>query len=547
MTRYDLIEPPARRPRLAFWTPALAQHMLSAAETVLATTATLRSRLIDRDAAGEAGGNEPIDQPAPRRADRVARAAALGLTATGVTLGGLAVLSWPATPPDPAPVLADTTDARAPAAQGAPIAATAATPEAPAAQTEPEARAPRDRERFSARDLLTAGVPQAAAAVAPATAMPYTDRHHIFGPGDTLMEALVETGADDRSAYAAVTALSDVVDMRRIRPGQRLDARYAETSSGLSLAEVVLRRGPQQQARAQRGQDGFQAALETLPSTHVLHYASGEIDRSLYLAAESAGLPAKVFMELVRLYSFEVDFQRDVRAGDRFEVLFERDVVETDASVVDGPIVYANLVLSGVSHAIYRFERDGEPARYFSPDGRSLRKSLMKTPVDGARLTSSFGPRHHPVLGYKRAHQGVDFGAPTGTPIYAAGDGVIERANRYGSYGNYVRIRHNGSYKTAYAHMSRFARGLHAGKRVTQGEVIGYVGATGRVTGPHLHYEVIRDGKRVNPMTLDLPAGQVLEGRVLAAFQAQRDRIGADATALANARKAAAQVASAAP
>jgi murein DD-endopeptidase MepM/ murein hydrolase activator NlpD len=246
--------------------------------------------------------------------------------------------------------------------------------------------------------------------------------------------------------------------------------------------------------------------------------AAGDIDLSLYAAAESARVPARVIVDLIRLYSFDVDFQRDIHAGDRFEVYYE--VLRSDGRQVQtGEILYARLTVGGRELPLYRFRhRDGD-VEYYNDKGESARKALMKTPIDGARLSSGFGLRRHPILGYTKMHRGIDFAAPTGTPIMAAGDGQVELAGWNGAYGRYVRVRHNSEFRTAYAHMTRIAKSVRAGRRVKQGDIIGYVGTTGRSTGPHLHYEVLRGSKQVNPMGLKLPTGRTLSGAERTAFQ----------------------------
>ena len=228
---------------------------------------------------------------------------------------------------------------------------------------------------------------------------------------------------------------------------------------------------------------------------------------------------------MIRIYSFDVDFQRELQPGDSFEVLYEA-LFENDGSLAktDG-VLYASLTLSGQRLDMYNFTPHSGHSDFFDSKGQSVRKTLMRTPIDGARLSSRFGMRKHPVLGYSRLHKGTDFAAPRGTPVYAAGDGVVESAGRNGAYGKYVRIRHNSTYKTAYAHMRRIAKGMRRGKRVRQGQVIGYVGSSGRSTGPHLHYEVLRGGRQVNPLKIKLPSGEKLKSADLESFERERARI----------------------
>ncbi|TFG47962.1 MAG: M23 family metallopeptidase, partial [Gemmatimonadales bacterium] len=235
--------------------------------------------------------------------------------------------------------------------------------------------------------------------------------------------------------------------------------------------------------------------------------------------------PNPVLIELIRIFSFDVDFQRDIQPGDRFEVLYDA-LLETDGSLAKtGEVLYAALTLSGQRLELYGFTPKSGFADFFDTKGQSVRKTLMRTPIDGARLSSGFGMRKHPILRYTRMHRGTDFAAPSGTPIYAAGDGTVEIAGRKGAYGKYVRLRHNSTYQTAYAHMSRFAKGTRSGARVRQGQVIGYVGTTGRSTGPHLHYEVLVNGKQVNPSKIKLASGEKLKGADLAAFEFRRAEI----------------------
>lgn len=343
-----------------------------------------------------------------------------------------------------------------------------------------------------------------------------------IGRGDTLGKLLAENGASGQEAHNIIKAMTPFISPKKLQLGQQI--RVGKQSDG--IAEVILKTGFGTQLSIQKNESGeFQAvktemAVETRPV-----YREGRIEDSLYLSGERAGIPASILIELIQIYSFSVDFQREIRKGDGFRVLFDELTAE-DGEITRGPITFAELTLRGEKRPLYRFTpSDDKRTDYFSSDGKSTRRLLMKTPIDGARLTSRFGKRKHPVLGYVKNHPGVDFGAPTGTPIYAAGDGTIERASRYGSYGHYVRIRHNGNYKTAYAHMSRYGSGIKKGKRVKQGQIIGYVGATGRVTGAHLHYEVYQNDKRVNPLSLRLPSGRDLKGKTLNAFIQERDII----------------------
>ena len=335
--------------------------------------------------------------------------------------------------------------------------------------------------------------------------------------GQGMMDVLVKSGADRQDAYKAIKALSQHYDMRKLQIGQQLQATYDPEGrlSGLSMEKNF-----DHIIKVSRDADSFSARLADQESIRITRHVQGTIDDSLFLSAYREGLPNSVIVNLIRIYSFDVDFQREIRKGDQFEIFYERKMSEDGRRVEEGDILYARLTLSGKPISLYRYHpQKAAFADYFHENGQSAKKALMKTPIEGARLSSHYGKRKHPVLGYTRMHKGLDFGAPTGTPIMAAGDGEVERASRYGSYGNYVRIRHNGTYKTAYAHLSKYGRGIKAGKRVKQGQVIGYVGATGRVTARHLHYEVLVNGKQVNPLRLKIPTGITLKGTEKETFQ----------------------------
>ena len=269
-----------------------------------------------------------------------------------------------------------------------------------------------------------------------------------------------------------------------------------------------------------RLQDGsFVSGLVERPLNRELRRASGIIQNSLYKTAEAMGLPTEVLIKLIRIFSYDVDFQRDIRKGDEFEALYEVYTDEDGEMVKGSALLYASMTLSGTKLPLFKYALTDGFTDYFDEDGQSARKALMRTPIDGARLTSSYGKRKHPTLGYSKMHRGVDFGAPKGTPVFAAGDGIIEEATRNGAYGKYVRLRHGTKYQTAYAHLSKFAKGIQRGKRVRQGQTIGYVGSTGRSTGPHLHYEVLVNRKQVNPLGVKLPTGLFLDGDELVKFK----------------------------
>ncbi len=344
--------------------------------------------------------------------------------------------------------------------------------------------------------------------------------------GDTLLEMLLAAGVPRVRAHRAVASLGAVYDPRDLRAGQKVtlvtrpggDGEAGPRFHGLRLDAAVDR----EVSVIDDGNGGF-AASETLrPLTGERAHAAGRIDSSLFVSAEAAGVPVPLVVAMIRLFSYDVDFQRQVRPGDGFELFYQRFRFADGRIARHGEILHAALTLSGKRLALYRFTPENGKADYYDATGESVRKALMRTPIDGARLSSRFGKRRHPIKGYTRMHRGVDFAAPRGTPIYAAGDGVVSRIGRNGGYGKYIRVRHNSTYHTAYAHLSRFAKGLGRGRRVRQGQVIGYVGSTGSSTGPHLHYEILRHHKQINPLTLKMPAGDKLTGKALAAFDTHR-------------------------
>ena len=235
----------------------------------------------------------------------------------------------------------------------------------------------------------------------------------------------------------------------------------------------------------------------------------GKIRNNLYISALRSGIPENTLLEMISLIGFSVDFQREIRNGDNFEVMYTKEIdILSNLMIQTRPITFVSLSLSGTKLNFFNFEDKYGLPQYYDESGKSSKRTLMKTPINGARLSSRYGNRKHPILGYTKMHRGVDFAAPSGTPVFAAGDGVIEKVGWNGSFGKYIRIRHTGTYKTAYAHLSGFHKNIRIGKRILQGNIIGYVGSTGRSTGPHLHYEVIKNNVQVNPMKVKLPAGK---------------------------------------
>jgi murein DD-endopeptidase MepM/ murein hydrolase activator NlpD len=343
--------------------------------------------------------------------------------------------------------------------------------------------------------------------------------------GDTLLDILLGSGVSQSDAAAAIDALTDVFKPKDLKPGQAitLDVNRLPPDSpgdvGVELASLSLQPSLERDVVVKRDDGGsFVASAIQHPLERINALAGGIIDSSLFEAGQDAAVPVDVMAQVVKAFSYDVDFQREVQPGDRFEILYERYEDEKGRLARSGNVLYAALILSGTTKEIYRYEPQDGVADFFNAQGESIRKDLLRTPLDVIRITSSFGMRKDPILGYSKMHRGVDFAASIGTPIFAAGNGVIARIGQVNGYGNYIQIKHNTQYATAYGHMSRFAGGLHAGSKVRQGDVIGYVGMTGRATGPHLHYEVLVNGSQINPMSVKL-AGHKLDGKDLRRFE----------------------------
>ena len=270
--------------------------------------------------------------------------------------------------------------------------------------------------------------------------------------------------------------------------------------------------------------DNFNEKIISIQLDKKIVYRENIIIQSLYKSATDQKIPANIIIEFAGIYGFQVDFQRDIRKRDKFQIMYEVFLNEKKEIIETGEILFANLKLSGQDNNLYHFNYKGSEGHY-DKSGKSVKKALMKTPINGARLSSPFGMRKHPIDGYNKMHRGTDFAAPMGTPIMASGDGVVKKAGWCGGGGNCVKIKHNSTYQTVYAHMSKFARGIKTGVRVKQGQTIGYVGSTGKSTGPHLHYEVIVNGKKVNSQKLKLPSGKILKGNERKLFETNKIKL----------------------
>ena len=335
--------------------------------------------------------------------------------------------------------------------------------------------------------------------------------------GETLSKIMSRAGFSRKIGANVINILAKRVNVRRLQIGMSFTVAYDSDEQPIGLHfkdkenfdHYIL-------FDSQMAWFGFRTVR---PEERYLVYASGKIDGTIYEAVDSQNVPYAALDEFVRVLGFSVDFQREIRSGDEFELLYERRIDKlTGEDLGSGTLHYAGLNLSGDVMSFFRYEADNIVG-WYDREGNSAVRSLMRTPISGAPISSKYGMRRHPITGYNAMHRGVDFQAPTGTPILAAGSGVVQRANWFGNYGRYIRIRHTGRYSTAYAHMTRIASGITPGARVRQGQIIGYVGSTGRSTGPHLHYEVLVNNKQVNPMTVKLPSGEALEAEHLSRFQ----------------------------
>ena len=340
--------------------------------------------------------------------------------------------------------------------------------------------------------------------------------------GDTIEKILNEINVSKKEKDKLLKKISKFKFVNKLRKGQKVYFKV-DRKNPVKILEFSIKTSKTKTLNFTRNTelDSFEfREIENNLKLAVL-YKEKEITSSLYSSAIDVGIQPNVIIDFARIYGFQIDFQRDIWKNDSFQLVYETFLDENGKIAETGNIIYANLVLQGKEHPLYIFKTK-EGYDHFDEFGKSIRKSLMKTPINGARLSSSFGLRKHPILGYNKMHRGTDFAAPMGTPIMASGDGKIVRARWCGGGGNCVKIKHNSTYSTVYAHMSKFGRGIKEGKRVKQGQIIGYVGSTGLSTGPHLHYEVIVNGKKVNSQKLNLPSGKVLKDEERKQFEIHR-------------------------
>jgi len=327
--------------------------------------------------------------------------------------------------------------------------------------------------------------------------------------GSTLSLHLENNGISSTDSSAVIDAVRDVINLRRLQAGQKVEIHYENNYFSGILIPVSIDKDVLVQRSDSSGFDVTEVYkdLQVYPAS-----VNTVVDSSLYASCVDSGIPEKIIMDLIQLYSFDVDFQRDIQKGDQLHTVYEVVYDDQGVPVDTGNILYSTLKTGGQDISIYRFEDSQGRTDYFNRDGQTVRKTLLKTPINGAYITSNFGRRTSPITGYNSVHKGIDFGAPRGTPIKTSGDGVVVYAGYNEVYGNHVIIRHVNSYQTLYGHMTSFGRGIRKGIRVDQGQVIGYVGSTGMSTGPHLHYEVIYNGVKINPSNVKFPPGRTLDG-----------------------------------
>ncbi len=344
--------------------------------------------------------------------------------------------------------------------------------------------------------------------------------------GQTFSDMLEDADVAESDAKAAMNALAQVYALRKLRAGQTVTLKFKHSDRMESLESATFQPENTKEITIARQEDGsFAASLKDIPLVRERVAAQGEIHSSIYEAGEKAGVPHAVMAAFIKIYAHDVDFQRDIQPGDRFEVLYDQPKTTQGKPVGEGSIIYAALRIDGEIKPIYRVIFGDKSADYFDATGHSIRRAILRTPVAAAHITSGFGMRMHPLLGYSKMHKGVDFGAPIGTPIFAAGSGTVEELGFKSGFGRYIRLRHSGQMETIYGHMSRFNARLYRGAHVDQGQVIAYVGMSGRATGPHLHFEIHMNGEAVNPMSVKMPTGRVLEGAQLAQFKSGQSHI----------------------
>ena len=347
---------------------------------------------------------------------------------------------------------------------------------------------------------------------------------HKVSTGETFVSILESYSINQSEIQQIKNKLSKKIDINKLGKDQKIELTIDQSSN--LIKEFILKISNKEKIYLSRDAktDKFNQKILFTKLKKNTVYKENIILNSLYKSAVDQKISANIILEFARVYGFQVDFQRDIRKRDSFQIMYEVFKDDNGKIIETGEILFANLKLSGEDNSLYYFDVKGSRGHY-DKNGKSVQKALMKTPINGARLSSPFGMRKHPIDGFNKMHRGTDFAAPMGTPIMASGNGMIKKAGWCGGGGNCVVIKHNSTYQTIYAHMSKFARGIRNGVRVKQGQTIGYVGSTGKSTGPHLHYEVIVNGKKINSQTLKLPSGKILKGKERKLFETKKIRL----------------------
>ena len=347
---------------------------------------------------------------------------------------------------------------------------------------------------------------------------------HEINVGETFDKILEEYSVEKSEIKQIKKELSKKINLDKLIINQKFSFVIDQTSSVVKEFIFQVSNTEKIYLTRKNETDKFDQKILVTKLNKNIIYDESIILESLYKSATNQKIPASIIIEFARIYGFQVDFQRDIRKQDSFQIMYEVFLDDKKKIIETGNILYANLKLSGEDNSLYYFDSKNNEG-HNDKSGKSVQKALMKTPINGARLSSSFGMRKHPIDGFNKMHRGTDFAAPMGTPIMASGNGVIKKAGWCGGGGNCAVIKHNSTYQTVYAHMSKFARGIRKGTRVKQGQTIGFVGSTGKSTGPHLHYEVIVNGKRINSQTLKLPSGKILKGDERKIFETKRIKL----------------------
>ena len=348
--------------------------------------------------------------------------------------------------------------------------------------------------------------------------------NHKIKSGETFDKILKKNSINKKEILEIKESLIKKVNINKLNTNQRIQIIVDQTNN--KIKEFIFQISNTEKIFLSRinGKTKFDQKIETVKLEKKILFKENTILQSLYKAASDQNIPPNTIIEFARIYGFQIDFQRDIRKEDQFQIMYEVFMDKNKRVVETGEIIFANLKLSGQDNSLYYFDKE-DVVGHYDKNGKSVQKALMKTPINGARLSSSFGLRKHPIDGFTKMHRGTDFAAPKGTPIMASGNGIIKKVGWCGGGGNCVKIKHNSTYETVYAHMSKFARGMKTGVRVKQGQTIGFVGSTGKSTGPHLHYEVIVNGKKVNSQTLKLPSGKILKGKNRKLFETNKIKI----------------------